>query len=163
MIEMAALRRKIGPVNASLLFVIFSSFAFASTALNTNSVAGYWQTISGKTKKPSSIIEIQQRGQFFEGFVAKTYPMPGVSTTSLCVACTGPQKNKPILGLTIIKNMQCLPDFCAHGTILDPRSGRVYHATMKLINHGQELRVRGYVGTPVFGKTVIWKRVSSIK
>lgn len=144
---------------ASLLFVIFSSIAFASTAVNTNSVVGYWQTFDGKTKKPSSIIQIQQQGQFFEGNIAKTFSVPGKHRTTLCVACAGSQKNKPILGLTIIKNMQCLSGSCAHGTILDPRDGRVYHATMKLFNQGQALKVRGYIGMPLLGKTVVWKRV----
>jgi len=142
----------------SLFFVIFATNAFALTAVNTNSVVGYWQTIDGKTKKPSSIIEIQQQGQFFEGKIVKTFSVPGKKRTTLCTTCTGSQKNKPILGLTIIKNMQCVPGSCAHGTILDPRSGKIYHATMELINNGQELKVRGYVGMPLFGKTVIWKR-----
>lgn len=142
----------------SLFLVIFSSMAFAATTTNANSVDGYWQTIDGKTKKPSSIIKIQQNGSVFEGKVAKTYTSN--PQKSLCVACKGSDKNKPILGLTIIKGMQCVSDTCEHGTILDPRNGKVYHATMKLVNNGQELKVRGYIGMPLLGKTVIWKRVS---
>jgi uncharacterized protein (DUF2147 family) len=144
----------------SLFLVIFSSVATAATAATTNSVEGYWQTIDGKTKKPSSIIEIQKNGAIVNGKVVKTYS-PG-SQKSLCVACQGVQKNKPILGLTIIKGMQCTANTCEHGTILDPRDGKVYHATMKLVNNGQTLKVRGYIGMPLLGKTVIWQRVSHL-
>ncbi|OGT40067.1 MAG: hypothetical protein A3E81_03495 [Gammaproteobacteria bacterium RIFCSPHIGHO2_12_FULL_36_30] len=144
----------------SLCFMIFSSFAFAETTMNTQSVAGYWQTINKKTKKPSSIIHIKQNGEFYEGRIIKTFPSPGESKTKICVGCTGAQKGKPILGLTIIKNMVCQSRACEHGTILDPRDGKLYHATMHLINQGMALKVRGYVGIPLFGKTVVWQRVS---
>ena len=76
------------------------------------------------------------------------------------IAASALQKNKPILGLTIIKNMVCGAEFCAKGTILDPRNGDLYHATMKLVNQGQQLKVRGYLGISLFGKTVVWNRVS---
>ena len=147
----------------SLFFIIFSPFAFATTTLNTlntQSVVGYWQTIDGKTQKPSSIIQILQHKQFFMGKIVKTFPLPGEQKSKLCIACSGNQKNKPILGLTIINNMVCQPGSCAHGTILDPRNGKLYHATIRLINSGQQLKVHGYVGMPLFGKTVIWQRVS---
>lgn len=146
-----------------LFFIIFSPFAFATTILNasnTQSVVGYWQTIDGKTQKPSSIIQILQNRSFTEGKIVKTFPVPGEQKSKLCIACHGNQKNKPILGLTIIHRMVCQPGSCAHGTILDPRNGTLYHATMKLISNGRQLKVRGYVGMPLFGKTVIWNRVS---
>lgn len=149
-----------------LFFIIFSPFVLATTMSNTpniektQSVVGYWQTIDGKTKKPSSIIAIVSNGQFYDGQVAKTFPLPDEQKTSLCVACKGNQKNKPILGLTIIKNMICRSGVCSKGTILDPRDGKIYHATMRLVNNGEQLKVRGYVGMPMFGKTVVWNRVS---
>lgn len=152
-----------------LFFILFSSFAFATEVSNTAnvknsySVAGYWQTIDGKTKKPSSIIQISQNGQFYEGKVVKTYSVTGANKTSVCTLCKGNRKDKPIIGLLIIKNMVCKPGSCSKGTILDPRDGKIYHATMKVVNNGQQLRVRGYVGVPLFGKSVIWNRVSSIK
>lgn len=144
----------------SLCFIIFLPFAFAETTMNTQSVAGYWQTINKKTKEPSSIIHIKKIGEFYEGRIIKTFPKPGEHKTKICVGCTGNQKGKPILGLTIVKNMVCNATACEHGTILDPRNGKLYHATMHLVSNGMKLKVRGYVGMPLFGKTVIWQRVS---
>ena len=57
----------------SLFFVSISSVAFAQTASDTQTVAGYWQTMDGKTKKPSSIIRIQSAKQFYEGKIVKIY------------------------------------------------------------------------------------------
>ena len=44
------------------------------------------------------------------------------------------------------------------GTIYDPRDGKTYKCVMKLQRDGT-LKVRGYVGIPLLGKTVVWTRV----
>lgn len=42
------------------------------------------------------------------------------------------------------------------GTITDPRSGNVYHATLTL--RDGTLHLRGYVGLSLFGQTQVWTR-----
>jgi uncharacterized protein (DUF2147 family) len=41
------------------------------------------------------------------------------------------------------------------GRILDPRDGSTYHATIAL-DPSHRLRVRGYIGLPIFGQTQVW-------
>ena len=125
-------------------------------------MAGNWETIDGKTKKPSAIIRVERVGDVYEGKIVKIYTVTTEKSDDICKECKGEQKDKPILGLTIISGMQCLPYSCEDGMILDPRDGKLYHASMKLVENGQKLRVHGYVGIPLFGKTVIWNRVSTI-
>ena len=60
-------------------------------------------------------------------------------------------------GLTII---QVAPDPGSNGTvwngsILDPRDGSVYNARIAAAP-GQQLRLRGYLGLPIFGQTQTW-------
>ncbi|MGP8260485.1 MAG: DUF2147 domain-containing protein [Acidobacteriaceae bacterium] len=43
------------------------------------------------------------------------------------------------------------------GTIYDPKSGNTYHGTM--VVDGDIVRLRGYVGISLFGRTEIWHRV----
>jgi 2',3'-cyclic-nucleotide 2'-phosphodiesterase / 3'-nucleotidase len=43
------------------------------------------------------------------------------------------------------------------GTVTDPRNGSVYRATLTLHDDGT-LRLRGYVGVPLFGETQSWTR-----
>lgn len=43
------------------------------------------------------------------------------------------------------------------GTLYDPKSGKNYRGTMTV--EGDILRLRGYVGVPLFGKTETWIRV----
>jgi hypothetical protein len=42
------------------------------------------------------------------------------------------------------------------GDILDPNNGKVYRVKLKLIDDGSKLDVRGYIGTPMLGRTQTW-------
>lgn len=144
----------------SALFLMISPFALAITPQNSQSVAGYWQTIDGKTKKPSSIIAIAPAGNYYVGKIVKTYSGTSDKKITVCDLCKGELKNKPIIGLPIVQHMTCRPGYCNGGTILDPRNGKIYKATMRLVAQGSFLKVRGYIGAPLFGKTVVWRRVN---
>ena len=43
------------------------------------------------------------------------------------------------------------------GTILDPRNGKVYKSYVELVKPNK-LKVRGYIGLSLFGKTTYWER-----
>jgi hypothetical protein len=87
------------------------------------------------------------------------FPRPGDDPHPLCTACTGDQKNQPSLGLIMIKGMQRSGRLYQKGSILDPRDGSVYGATMEVTTDGQKLKLRGYLGIPLFGSTQTWKRL----
>ncbi|MDP1574711.1 MAG: DUF2147 domain-containing protein [Coxiellaceae bacterium] len=150
-------------MNAFFILISFAVFAvFADKTNKVSLVAGDWETIDGKTKKPSAVIRVARVGDIYEGKIVKIYTVTTEKSDDVCKECKGEQQDKPILGLTIISDMQCLADYCKGGMILDPRDGKLYHASMKLVENGQKLRVRGYVGIPLFGKTVIWNRITTI-
>jgi uncharacterized protein (DUF2147 family) len=44
------------------------------------------------------------------------------------------------------------------GEILDPENGKSYRATLKLVDGGQTLVLRGYIGLPLFGRSQRWLR-----
>lgn len=44
------------------------------------------------------------------------------------------------------------------GQILDPDSGSTYRSKVKLLENGQKLSVRGYIGVPALGRTQAWNR-----
>jgi len=45
------------------------------------------------------------------------------------------------------------------GTIYDPKSGNTYHGTM--VVEGDTVKLRGYIGISLFGRTESWHRVHS--
>jgi uncharacterized protein (DUF2147 family) len=152
--------RHIKMIMLGILFGCIVTPIFANDTNIQSAVAGYWQTIDGKTQQPTSVIEVHRVGQLYEGKIIKIYREAKDPAKRFCQHCTGDQQGKPILGLVIINNMQCDEDYCRGGTILDPRNGKLYHAHMKLMNDGKQLNVHGYVGIPLFGKTVVWNHLS---
>lgn len=130
-----------------------------SLAVNAFLPIGQWQTIDDKTKKPRAIIAIQENNGVLTGTIIKTYKEPG--DKGICVNCHGQDKGKPIVGLTILKEMSNKsPNVYEGGSILDPKTGKQYHCLMKQLN-AKEMEVRGYIGVPLLGRTQTWKKLSN--
>lgn len=131
-------------------------------ATDLNSAVGYWKTIDDKTQQVSSIVQIWQdpHNHMYYGKIYKIFPENGHKATDRCVNCKGAQQNKPMLGLQIIRNMVYRDGKYHDGYILDPRDGKEYHAQMRLADNGQLLKLRGYIGLPLFGKTAVWNRAT---
>ncbi len=133
--------------------------SFNIVRADTASAVGKWQTRDDKTGEPNSVIQIwEDHGRYF-GKIAKIYNMKSRKPLERCVKCKGELYNQPILGLTIISDMRFEDGKYVDGTILDPRSGKTYHCILETINGGQQLKVRGYMGVPLFGQTKIWYRL----
>ena len=70
------------------------------------------------------------------------------------------ERSRPILGLQLlagfIKSAEAA-DRWEDGTIYNPEDGKVYKCSLTL-QDANTLRVRGYVGVPLFGKTQVWTR-----
>ena len=68
-------------------------------------------------------------------------------------------QSRPLLGMDLIAGFtRAGKRKWEDGTIYDPRDGKTYKCVMKLQRDGT-LKVRGYVGVPLLGKTVEWTRV----
>jgi uncharacterized protein (DUF2147 family) len=120
---------------------------------------GRWRTVSDKTGHVNGIVEITAVGDSLEGKIVKSIPDPDDDPPdTICTKCDGPDKNKPILGLTIMKGFHKDGDNWDGGTILDPRSGDVYSAEMHTGDNGKKLFLRGYLGISLLGRTETWLR-----
>jgi Uncharacterized protein conserved in bacteria (DUF2147) len=123
------------------------------------SATGLWRQIDDRTGESQGWFLIYEAGGVYEGAIAKMFLKPGDDPHPICTRCQGDQKDKPSLGLTIIKNMQRNGLNYEKGTILDPRDGNVYNALMQLSPDGQSLTVRGYLGIALFGRNQVWHRL----
>ena len=67
------------------------------------------------------------------------------------------KKDRPILGLRLLFDFVHEGDLWEGGKIYDPRTGKSYSGTIKLLDDGK-MEVRGYVGFAALGKSVVWSR-----
>lgn len=67
-------------------------------------------------------------------------------------------KGRRLLGLQIMEGFTYSGgDTWEHGHIYDPDSGKTYSCKMTL-SSPRQLKIRGYVGVPLFGRTTTWTR-----
>jgi uncharacterized protein (DUF2147 family) len=122
--------------------------------------AGLWQAVDDSTKQPTGWFLITNQNGVYDGIIAKMFLKPGEDPNVVCGECKDDRHNQPWLGLQIIRDMKPEDDDkFGGGTILDPRDGKIYHATMKLAPDGQTLVVRGYLGIELLGQNQYWTRL----
>jgi uncharacterized protein (DUF2147 family) len=118
-------------------------------------------TIDDKDGKPRSVIEISDAGGALQGQVTKIFDRPGDNPGHLCKKCNGDLKDKPVVGMLILSGLKQDGDSWDGGNILDPDSGNVYSATLRLSDAGEKLVVRGYLGISLLGRSQTWLREGS--
>ena len=137
------------------------AFAFASgLAAAQGTPAGLWKTVDDNTRKEKSLVRIVETNGVYTGKVEKVID-PDSPKDAVCKDCTDERKDQPVVGMTIIRNMKASgdKDVFEGGDILDPNNGKVYSAKLTLVEGGKKLDVRGYIGTPLLGRTQTWQRV----
>jgi uncharacterized protein (DUF2147 family) len=67
-------------------------------------------------------------------------------------------RDRPIVGVRLLENFKYAgKSQWKGGTIYDPANGKTYRCNIKLQDDGT-LKVRGYIGVPMLGRTAIWSR-----
>ncbi|PYP60764.1 MAG: DUF2147 domain-containing protein [Gemmatimonadetes bacterium] len=118
---------------------------------------GFWNTISDADGKPTAVVEIREINGELSGVVRELL-VAADPADSVCGKCSGDRKGQRIVGMEIVRHMRPDGNQWSGGEILDPENGKTYRATMKLIDGGQRLVVRGYIGLPLFGRSQTWLR-----
>ncbi len=127
-------------------------------ARSAASPVGLWRSIDDETKQPKALIRITQDGGVYVGRIEKILTE---RTDAVCDLCTDERKDQPVQGMRIVDGMRASseePGLYEDGRILDPQNGKVYRSRMRVVDGGERLEVRGYVGAPLFGRTQTWIR-----
>ncbi len=142
---------------AVLAFVLAS---VATLAAAQSTPAGLWKTIDDDGKTEKSLVRIVNNGGVFTGKVEKIFDAS--KADAKCEKCDGARANQPVVGMTIIEGVKQDDEdsnLFDGGQILDPNNGKTYRVRLKPVEGGKKLDVRGYIGTPLLGRTQTWVRV----
>jgi uncharacterized protein (DUF2147 family) len=131
---------------------------FAQGAAGTPSAVGVWRQVD-EAGNVGALVAITEEGGVFKGRLSQLFLDPGDDPNPICKKCPGDKLNQPLLGLVFIDGMKQSGLDYDGGTILDPETGNVYRARMRLNPSGTELTVRGYLGLSIFGRSQTWTRV----
>ncbi|HUH52013.1 MAG TPA: DUF2147 domain-containing protein [Flavobacterium sp.] len=138
------------------LGILLVMFALGTFMVQAQDVVGNWKTFDDETGEAKSIVQIYEQGGKMYGKVVEI--LNPAKKDAKCQNCKGSDKDKPINGLVIIKGLSKDGSEYSGGQILDPNKGKLYKCSMSL--DGKDvLKVRGYVGISLLGRTQTWKRV----
>jgi uncharacterized protein (DUF2147 family) len=122
------------------LLLLASIPAFAQT-----SPVGLWRNIDDGTGEAKAEIRIVEANGQLSGRIEKTL-RKDAKPDAKCDKCEDDRKDKPMVGLEIIRGNK----------ILDPENGKEYRLELTPIEGGRKLQVRGFFGP--FYRTQFWVR-----
>jgi uncharacterized protein (DUF2147 family) len=168
---MSAWRRTVGGAAAIGALVATLGFAAAAatppraTPAAADRVVGLWLT-----EERDAHIRVVKAGDSYEGTIVwlrePLYPADddGGMAGQPKVDRENPDPARhaaPIVGLRIVQGFRFRDDEWKDGTIYDPNNGKTYRCRMWF--DGETLRVRGYIGISLLGRSTSWTRVAPVK
>lgn len=134
---------------ATMLLCAMSSMAQVSQIL------GDWVTIDDQTKEERSVVHIYKGTDgLYYGKIAKMLVGQG---DEKCIECQGADKNKPLVGLIIIRGFHEEKGELVGGKVLDPENGKFYYG--KIYLKDGKLVLRGSIDKMgVLGRSQTWRR-----
>jgi uncharacterized protein (DUF2147 family) len=132
----------------AILLLLGNTIAFAQ--VKPDAIIGRWMTAD-----KSVIVEIVKHGNKYIGKIVwgkaknrKDHKNPDET-----------KRNKYLLNSLILTNFEHKGDNeYTNGQIYDPNTGKTYSSNLELVSHNK-LKVQGYVGLTVFGRSSVWTRV----
>ena|SRR6218665_427494 len=130
-----------------ILLTVISSFTNLYSQ-KANDIAGTWLNPEKNTK-----IQIYKSGDKYMGkiiWLKEPYLADGKTLKK------DKSGEKTILNLVFLFNFVFDEDEWINGSIYDPSSGKTYSGKISI--DGDILKLKGYIGSPILGKTVNWTR-----
>ena len=134
----------------------------AAIAANDTPV-GTWKTIDDDSGQAKSIVQITDNNGELQAHIMKLLnrtpeDIARDGTVALCKSCDGELKDKPVEGMKIMWGVHKDDDIWDGGKIVNPKDGKIYKVKLTMLDGGQKLKVRGYIGFSWVGKTQEWVR-----
>jgi len=142
---------------AALLLVLFALPCAEARSVAADDVVGKWNTF--KDGRHHATIEIYRSGTgTYEGRIIWGEHPGRLDTKNPDPAL----RSRPVVGTVILRDFRYKGENeWSGGRIYDPESGHDYKSYMKLEEDGRDmntLRLRGYIGISLLGRTEKWSR-----
>jgi len=149
---------------AIIVFTLLFQLVATASAGKGNAILGVWEVEDG-----SGRIEIQRCGENYCGRIVwmrePNYPADdsgGMGGKPL-LDRENPRRelrSRPQLGLRVMEGYIFRGDnLWDNGTIYNTENGKTYRSSLALLSPDR-LKLRGFIGIPLFGGSTVWKRVA---
>ncbi len=149
-----------------VVMVVFLALGMPLQAGETDPLLGLWAT-PAEDVGGQAHVEVTRKGDGYSGeLVWLAEPVYGTGDkqgmdgqTKIDRENPDPVlRSKPVKGLVVLKGfVRSSDDKWTDGTVYDPNNGKTYSCKLHL--KGDRLKVRGYIGISLFGRTSYWTRV----
>lgn len=139
--------------NLTLTFILAILISFTASS---QTIFGKWKTFDEETGNEKSIVEIFKKDG--KAYAKILQLLEKGKENNLCENCSGSKKDQPIKGMEIINGLTEDDDEWNDAKILDPKTGKEYKCYITL-EEDNKLKVRGYLGFSLIGRTQYWVRM----
>ena len=132
-------------------------FLMAIGHLTAQTVLGKWKTIDDETGTTKSIVEIYEKNGKVYGKVRQL--LEKGREDAVCIKCEGELKDKPVVGMNVVRGLKKKGKEYSGGELFDPEKGKAYRGKIWLDpDNPNKLKVRGYIA--FLYRTQTWLRVT---
>ncbi|MDR0815672.1 MAG: DUF2147 domain-containing protein [Bacteroidales bacterium] len=105
-----------------------------------SAIVGDWKTVDDKTGEIRALVRVYKDADgLYYGKIEKMY----MYADAVCDKCEGADKDKPVLGMTILRGMKADNGILKEGYVLDPETGKKYYGTVSFDKKSGKLKLRG--------------------
>ncbi len=130
-----------------------------------DAIVGVWET--APSDKGYAHIEMSRQGDVYVGTIVwinePRYPPGDEMAGEIKIDRMNPEpglREREIVGLQIVDHLAYAGDGrWEGGSIYDPESGKTYKSRAAIADGGETLKLRGYIGFSLLGRTSEWKRI----
>ena len=141
-------------MKAYFLFFFFTLLTWQLSVVSAQTVVGKWYSLDPEDQKETIIELYVKEGKLFGKIVAL---LQNEDKNKTCHKCPKEFKDKPLLGLEILRGFSLEDNIWTKGVILVPKTGREYKCNIS-IDDKQRLVIRGYIGFSLLGRSTYWYR-----
>jgi len=139
---------------ASFLILLIFGLSLQAKAQSENRVLGLWYN----TEKTAQVEIMKNGAEFIGKIVWLKDPNPEGKPATDKENPDPKLKQRPLMGLSLLKGLKYSGGMWKGGEIYDPKTGKTYSCEIKLKSDAL-LEVKGYIGFSFVGRTVEWTRI----